>query len=458
MKNNICINLGTYNTTAAIMIDGKPTVVRNGESNSFPTVACVMPDKKILVCQDAEPYRKSLSERFVQEFKLKINEPFEIDGIYYVDIVAAIFCKIKESAQAQSHQKTFDAVALTIPTEYTENSKQKEILKNAAEKAGFDTVEFVYEQQTIAQYFAYITESKPGLSLIYDLGGCAFNAALVDISEDRQTKILCTEKESKCGGLFFDSKLYKFVNSECQQNGNPLNPESKREDYAVCKNMKETLSAEETVSHYFFNGQYITISKDIFNGLIKDDINLTIKTCDNMLRTAGKQWTDVNQILLSGGSVAIPLVTEMLKKHLSTNGAKCTIVSKSTEKSGKYDHNFAICMGGLISQEEEQPIAKLYCDDQVLQLKKGINTFGRDESMDFHFDDKYMSRKHFTIEVTKNAQNEWTYIVATCSETRPTIVNMEQLDLQNSFTREQTQIIIGQTITAGHTKFKLTNK
>ena len=91
----VCIDLGTCNSAAAIEVDGKPHVVQYGNSPYFPTIACVMPQSEILVCQEAEPFRQSMAESFKQEFKLQINEKLDLYGVQYVDIVKSIFCELK---------------------------------------------------------------------------------------------------------------------------------------------------------------------------------------------------------------------------------------------------------------------------------------------------------------------------------------------------------------------------
>ena len=153
----------------------------------------------------------------------------------------------------------------------------------------------------------------------------------------------------------------------------------------------------------------------------------------------------------------------MLEKPLiSYKVRNVKIVRNVTGTKGEYDHNFATCLGGITSKilpppPPPEPIAKIYTNGQVLQLKEGINTFGRSHNMDFHFDDPSMSRNHFTIVVTKNAYGKWSYTITTCSETKATILNnMEPLDLQNyPISRKSAELQDGWTIRAGRTSFQL---
>lgn len=464
LNNNwVCIDFGTCNTAAAIQIDGKPHVVTYGNTQFFPTIACVLPNKDIQVCQNAEPLRLKLPESFKQEFKLNIAEQIDLNGIQYVDIVREILKHVKECSEIENNNQVCDSVILTIPAIYTESDRRIDIMREAAIEAGFTNVEFMSEPQAAARHYAYIMGAKnTGISLIYDLGGGTFDPALLDMSNTKEPKLIGNESGVKCGGQFFDSAIYKYIFNECQNTGSPLLREDKLDDYAACKRLKETLSLHEKASQLFSNGMAVSLSRTKFNELIQDKIALTLKACDTMIHTAGRNWSDINQVLFVGGSTAIPLIREMLEKHLvSHNAQNVKIIRNTTGIKGAYDHNFATCLGGITSKllpppPPPEPIARLFTNGEALQLKEGINTFGRSNTMDFHFDDPSMSRNHFSITVTKNAYGKWSYTITTCSNTKATILNnIEPLDLQNyPISRKSAELQDGWTIRAGHTSFQ----
>ena len=320
------------------------------------------------------------------------------------------------------------------------------------------------EPQAAARHYAYITGTKnTGVSLIYDLGGGTFDPALLDMTDAKEPKLLGNESGVKCGGQFFDAAIYKHIFSECQNMGKPLLRESKLDDYSACKRLKESLSIHEKATQFFSNGQTITFNRTKLNELIHDKISLTLKACDSMIHTAGRNWSDISQILFVGGSTAIPLIREMLEMHLiSHNALNVNIIRNVSGLNGTYDYNFATCLGGISSKilpppPPPEPIAKICTNGKVYQLKEGINTFGRDDNMDFHFNDSSMSRKHFSIDVTKNADGKWNYTLTTHSKTKATIINnMEPLDLQNyHVTRKSAELQDGWTIRAGNITFLL---
>ncbi len=461
--NWVCIDFGTCNTTAAIQIDGKPHVVTYGNTQFFPTIACVLPNREIQVCQNAEPLRQKMPESFKQEFKLNIADQIDLNGVQYVDIIREILKFVKGCAQIENNNQVCDAVILTIPAIYTESDRRIDVMRQAASEAGFRDIEFLSESQAAAQHYAYISGTKnTGISLIYDLGGGTFDPALLDMSNAKEPKLIGNESGVKCGGQFFDAAIYKYIFNEFQKTERPLSREDRLDDYAACRRLKEALSIHEKASQFFSNGQTFTLGRETFNGLILDKIALTLKACDSTIQTAGSKWTDIRQILFVGGSTAIPLIREMLERHLiSHNAQNVKIIRNETGTKGAYDHNFATCLGGISSKiipppPPPEPIAKIYSNGVTYQLKEGNNTFGRSDDMDFQFNDPAMSRKHFVIAVTKDAYGKWSYTLTTCSETKATILNnMEPLDLQNyPISRKSALLQDGWTIRAGRTTFQ----
>ena len=156
----ISIDFGTCNTTAAIEVDNKPHVVTYGNTQFFPTVACVMPDGNIQVCQNAEPLRQNMPEYFKQEFKLDIAEQLDLNGVQYVDIVREILKFVKGCAEIENNGKECNSVVLTIPAIYTEDDRRIDVMRQAATEAGFETIEFLSEPHAAALHYANIVGQK----------------------------------------------------------------------------------------------------------------------------------------------------------------------------------------------------------------------------------------------------------------------------------------------------------
>lgn len=457
----VSIDFGTSNTAAAIDIDGSPHIVSYGNQQYFPTVACVLEDGSIEVCQNAEPFRQTNPETFKQEFKLQIADPIDINSATYEDIVAEILIFIKGCAELENNGEPIENAVLTIPALYTGTDARKTVMMQAAKRAGFKEVEFLTEPQAAALHYAQICgDGTRGLSLIYDLGGGTFDPALLEIS-GKTVKLLGHESGVKCGGHYFDRALYNHFAAEAKEAGTPLERRKKLEDYAACTRIKETLSIKETATQVFSDGKKHTADRGTLNSLVKESVKLTLQACDSLLSTAGKEWKDVRQVLLVGGSTAIPLIAEMLQQHTLSHGASDIKIIRNTKgEKGEYNHRFATCLGGIAGKilppppPEEKP-GILEADGRTYQLKPGDNLIGRAEGMDFRFDDRTMSRHHFTVTVTKGIDGRLNYTVTTKSQTKATVINnMEALNLQFApISRISAELLDGFTIMAGNTRF-----
>lgn len=458
----VCIDFGTSNTAAAIEIDGSPHIVSYGNYQYFPTVACVLDDGSIEVCQNAAGFRSSHPETFKQEFKLNIGDDIDINTATYTDIVAKILEFIKGCAETENNSHQIENVLLTIPALYTENDHRKAVMLAAAKKAGFANVEFIKEPDAAAHHYAHITKQKAiGLTLIYDLGGGTFDPALVDLSM-KSTVLLGSDTGVKCGGHYFDRAIYKHISSHFKDTA-PLSKHSRLEDYEACCRLKESLSALQSASQMFSNGEKYTLSRAELNELLKPLIEETLKSCDNLVASSNRDWADVKQVILVGGSTAMPLVSEMLERHLiSHNASGVKIIRNTKGANGEYNHRFATCLGGLSLKLTPPPpplekVGTLVCDGQEYQLRLGNNKFGRSNEMDFSFLDPRMSRHHFDVNVERIGGGRLKYTVTTQSSSQSTIINnMEALNLSLApIARTSVELFDGHTILAGKTQFRL---
>lgn len=467
MGNWVCIDFGMCNSAAAIEVDGKPKLVSSNNTPFFPTVACALSRDKIVVCQNAELFKLHYPENFLQEFKLDIANHLDCNGVDYKKVVTEILRYIKGCSEIENNGNSLDKVLLTIPAIYTEEDSRKSVMKLAALDAGFTTVQFLQEPQAAAYHYAYINNTcSTGLSLIYDLGGGTFDAALMEMEEDNPIFLGCNSGV-KCGGQYFDSVIYKNAQQQAKNINKPLSREKRWNDYEVCKRLKESLSALPSGTIILSNDEVFSLNRENLNNLINEKLNLTLSACDSMLITAHKEWTYVNQILLVGGSTAIPLVSDKLRQHLvSHNASEVRVIRSMTGVNGEYNHNYAVCLGGIayiekLLYKEEQPspsgeqIGMLLCGSRVCQLKEGVNTFGRSNELDFSFSDPAMSREHFVIDVSKNSLGHYEYLVTTTSQRKATIINGRlALDLNISFAPKNVALMDGTTIQAGDTKFQ----
>lgn len=375
--------------------------------------------------------------------------------------MAEILKFVKGCAQLENNNEPIDAAILTIPALYSEHDARKAVMNAAAKQAGFKEVEFLSEPEAAAYHYTDIAGvTASGKYLIYDLGGGTFDPALLELS-GKTARLLGNEAGVKAGGHFFDKAIYTHIAQLAKSQEKLLSRSSRLEDYDACRRLKETLSIMPSAAQIFSNGVKYELTREDFNELIKPTINLTLQACDNLMSTAGVQWSELKQVLLVGGSTAIPLIADILHSHLISHNAPAVKIVRNTKgQKGEYNHRFATCLGGISRKilppppPPEKP-AVIECCGKRHQLCIGDNKFGRGEDADFRFDDAAMSRHHFTITVTKGADGKLNYMLTTNSQSRATIVNnMEALDLRYvPISRISIPLLDGFTITAGKTNF-----
>ncbi len=457
----VCIDFGTCNTAAAILVDGRPQVVTYGNSTFFPTVACVLSDGSVQVCQNAEPLRERFPEFFKQEFKLDIASQININGRGYSDIVREILAFVKAAAEIQNNNNPLSKVLLTVPAIYTAADPRMDVMRRAAAEAGFEQVEFIPEPHAAAWHYADVCGVKnSGISLIYDLGGGTFDPVVLDLNDPANPRI-SGDGGVQCGGQFFDAALYKFISAPLRGTEMQLQREHRLADYMACRRIKEALSMQNSATQLFSNGKTITVTRQEFNSVIAPLLQLTFDACDAVVAQSGRHWAQMDRILFVGGSTAIPLISEKLQTHLAShNAAGVKLIRSRQFARGAYSHLHATCLGGIASKigaAGNARIGAVLCNGRRIQLREGINTFGRSSDNNFSFDDPYMSRHHFTIEVQLQGAGEYSYSVSSRSESQPTLLNhSEALDKRYvPFCRDKAPMEDGAHLKAGKTEFIL---
>lgn len=460
----VCIDFGTCNSAAAIIVDHSPTLVCPNNRSFFPTVACVIGKDEIAVCHSAEQFRAKYPEFYLQEFKLDIDKPLDCNGADYPKIIAAILGYIKSCAETENNGESIENVLLTVPAIYTGNDRRLDVMKEAAAMAGFRGIEFMTEPNAAALHFAWIQGKGSGnISVIYDLGGGTFDTTLIKTDSNGHSEILGYDSGIKCGGQYFDAAIYKAASKIAGNSGKPLSRDCRWNDFSACRMLKEDLSAKTSASTLLSNGESFTLSRSEFEEMIKNRLRLTIDACDNMLSVSKKQWSDIDNILLVGGSTSIPLVSELLKNHLiSHNAQNVKIIRNHAGTNGKYDHNYAVCLGGITVKDFKEKnsgcTGKLLCIGKEFPLHSGTNTFGRGQDQDFIFDDAKMSRAHFIIDAEDDNGKGWIYKLTTVSNTKSTTINHTlALDKNVTFAPQSIELENGMTIVAGQTEFTFTD-
>ncbi len=357
--NWVSIDFGTSYSSATVMIDDKPVKVHpmGGLYNmyGFPTVAYVDDKKGIKVCNEALPWRCQDPERFVKDFKLNIHEnELAYLGVSYSDIITEILRTIKYSAEYAIGNDSIEGAVITIPATYADNDPRKQIMLNAAKSAGFIEIEFIKEAEAAAIYYHNRQRTQSGtITLIYDLGGGTFDPALVEHTSDG-CRILGCSSGKECGGKYFEAALYKHFKSKYSFSYNEdetIRVQQIDGIAKLCKDIKEALSSQECVSFPVPLMAHTTIdyTRNEFEALIKPLLEKTFQECSSLVNSADKKWSDVNRVLLIGGSTAIPCVRFYLRQYLiGQNCSNTPIIQNKSEEGLIIDTLFAVSIGGLL--------------------------------------------------------------------------------------------------------------
>lgn len=356
--NWVSIDFGTSYSSASVLVDGKPVKVRpiGGlyDMYGFPTVAYIDESGKIRVCNDALPWRCQSPERFIKNFKLDIHEnKIAYLNTSYRDIVIEILNTIKKSAEYTIGGEIITGAVITIPTSYSDADPRVDIMREAALKAGFESVEFLKEAEAAAIYYNSIQQQQQdSITLIYDLGGGTFDPALIQHSNNGY-KVLGDISGIECGGKFFDAILYKHFNSSKTiefSDGDEIRILQIDALSKMCREIKEALSENDSVSYPIplLKGQTFDITRTEFESLIAPLLEKTFQECYALIHSVGKQWSDISRILLVGGSCAIPCVKKLFTQYLIGQNVEVPIVQNKSEEGIFIDSLFAVSLGGII--------------------------------------------------------------------------------------------------------------
>jgi len=327
----IGIDFGTSNSCAALIMDDTIKLVADQASNSytFPSSIYVEPNGKVLVGQLAENKQSYDVKYYQRAFKLKLGqeEPFILGEYqkYPVELVTEVIKKLKEEAEQQITQEPLSTVVITVPAKY--EAPLRNLMQEAAQKAGFERIEVLEEPVAAAVYYASqsIDRVQDGETfLVYDLGGGTFDATLVR-RKGLRYELLGAPDGCQIGGEDFDNSIYAHLLEKAPAivREKISQPQYKADRFRVrnlCREIKHTLStAREVRKNIPMLGQIMNyyLSRKQFIDMIDEQIDETIVCCEGLLKRAGIASEDVSCVLLVGGSCRIPYIRERLKEKLN---------------------------------------------------------------------------------------------------------------------------------------------
>ena len=328
MAKVIGIDLGTTNSCVAVIEGGEPVVIANAEgARTTPSVVAFSKDGERMVGQVAKRQAITNPERTVASIKRHMGSDYKvsIDGKNYTpqEISAMILQKLKGDAEAYLGSTVTEAV-ITVPAYFTD--AQRQATKDAGKIAGLDVKRIINEPTAAALAYGIDKEDDQKV-MVYDLGGGTFDVSIIEMGDGVQ-EVLATAGNNRLGGDDFDQRIIDWLADEFKkEQGIDL-----RSDKMAMQRLKEAaekakieLSGVTTsqISLPFITADATgpkhletTLTRAKFNEMTADLVEATMGPVRQALSDSGLQASQINKVLMVGGSSRIPAVQEAIKSYM----------------------------------------------------------------------------------------------------------------------------------------------
>ncbi len=327
MAKTIGIDLGTTNSVVAVMEGGKPTVIANAEgSRTTPSIVGFSKTGERLVGQLAKRQAIVNPDKTIASIKRHMGENYKvnIDGKDYTpqEISSMILRKLADDASNYLGEKVTSAV-ITVPAYF--NDAQRQATKDAGKIAGLDVLRIVNEPTAAALAYG-LEKEKAEKVLVFDLGGGTFDVSVLEIG-DGVHEVLSTSGDTHLGGDDFDQKVMDWICDEFKkQEGIDLKGDKQamqRVKEAAEKAKCELSSVVETNINLPFitadaNGPKhldLSLTRAKFEELCYDLLERCKKPVEQAIQDAGISKSEINEVVLVGGSSRIPAVQKLVKDY-----------------------------------------------------------------------------------------------------------------------------------------------
>ena len=328
MAKIIGIDLGTTNSCVSVIEGGEAVVIPNAEgARTTPSVVAFKKDGERIVGRVAKQQAVSAPDRTISSIKrdMGTDRKVSVDGKAYTpqEISAMILSKLKQDAEAYLGDKVTEAV-ITVPAYFTD--AQRQATKDAGKIAGMEVKRIINEPTAAALAYGIDKETEQKI-MVYDLGGGTFDVSIIEMGDGVQ-EVLATAGNNRLGGDDFDQKIVDWlVASFKSENGIDLSADKmalqRLREAAEKAKIELSGSTSSNINLPFITADAtgpkhldMTLTRAKFNELTASLVDATMGPVRQALSDSGLSTSQVDKVLLVGGSTRIPAVQEAIQKFM----------------------------------------------------------------------------------------------------------------------------------------------
>ena len=373
----IGIDLGTTNSCVAVMEGGNATVITNSEgARTTPSVVAFSKTGERLVGQVAKRQAVTNPDRTVISIKRHMGSDYkvDIDGKKYTpqEISAMILQKLKADAEAYLGEPVTEAV-ITVPAYFTD--AQRQATKDAGQIAGL-TVKRIINEPTAAALSYGLDKEDDQKVMVYDLGGGTFDVSIIEIGQD-VVEVLATAGNNHLGGDDFDQRIINWMIDEFKKSdGIDLSSDKmamqRLKEAAEKAKIELSSTPSSNINLPFITADAtgpkhldLTLTQAKFNELTADLVEATMGPVSQALEDSGLSLSEINKVLMVGGSSRIPAVQTAVKNKLGKEPFKGINPDECVALGAAYQ-------GGVLGGDVKEGLLLL----DVTPLSLGLETMG----------------------------------------------------------------------------------